>query len=67
MLHKICKDYRKLTGVTQCKLGNVKNISAFENGRSSNINYLNLYLELAKTRNELDFLLKLIKQGVING
>ena len=67
MLHEICKEYRKLTGVTQCKLGKIKNISAFENGRSSNINYLNCYLELAKTRNELDVFLNLIKEGVNNG
>lgn len=66
MLHEICKDYRKETGTKQHELGNVKNISAFENGRSSNINYMQLYLELAKSRNELDLFLKLIKEGVNN-
>lgn len=67
MLHEICKNYRKDTGTKQHELGNVKNISAFENGRSSNINYLEIYLELAKNRNELDELLKRIKEGVNNG
>ena len=67
MLHEVCREYRKSTGVTQCKLGKVKNISAFENGRSSNINYLKRYLELAKSRNELDVFLNLIKEGVNNG
>lgn len=67
MLHEICKDYRIGTGSKQHELGKVKNISAFENGRSSNINYLKLYLELAKNRNELDELLERIKEGVNNG
>ncbi len=66
MLYEICREYRKETGIKQHELGNVKNISAFENGRSSNINYLQLYLELAKSRNELDMLLKRIKEGVKN-
>lgn len=67
MLHEICKEYRKETGTKQHELGNVKNISAFENGRSSNINYFQLYLELAKNRKELELLLERIKEGVNNG
>lgn len=66
MLHEICKDYRIYTGTRQHELGNVKNISAFENGRSSNINHLQPYINLAKSRNELDELLKRIKEGINN-
>lgn len=67
MISTMCKKYRQSTGTTQQELGNVKNISAFENGRSTNINHLIPYMKLAMSRNEVDHFVCLIKDDIKRG
>lgn len=63
----ICKYFRKnvlhLTLKQFSKLNNkpVSSISSFENGRSTNINFLELYLVTCELQKEREMFLRLIK------
>ena len=63
----MCKYFRKnalhLTLKQFSKLNNkpVSSISAFENGRSTNINFLQLYLVSCETQQEREIFLRLIR------
>ena len=54
MISEYCKKYRISKGVKQKELGNVKVISSFENGRSTNIKHLDKYISIAIKHNDLD-------------
>lgn len=57
-LTNFCREFRtevlKLTlqDIENISFTNVKTLSAFENGRSTNINHLNLYYLLCKTKEQ---------------
>lgn len=64
MIGEYCKEYRKSKDITLVHLGemcsiNYKTLSAFENGRSSNIRHLAPYVLLAESYGD--------KQKFING
>lgn len=49
-----CATYRRSKGVSQSDLGiNFKTVSAFENGRSTNIKLLTLYVNIAVLHDEV--------------
>ena len=57
MIGDYCRKYRLCKNVTLKQLGGedqVKNLSAFEHGRSTNINHLLKYINLSKEYNELE-------------
>lgn len=50
-----CRDYRKRKQMVLHDFDcNIKTISAFENGRSSNMNLITLYVNIAFIHNEVD-------------
>lgn len=56
----VCKQYRNKHGITLRELGGdeyVQRLSAFEHGRSSNINLISFYLDLAFDYGEKEELL----------
>lgn len=56
-LGQYCREYRKSKKISLKQLGgveNIKNLSAFESGRSSNLRHFMRYGELAKINGELD-------------
>lgn len=58
MLGNYCRQYRLEKSVTLTSISDnmthLKALSSFEHGRSSNINHLKVYIELAKQLNDLD-------------
>lgn len=54
LLHIYCKNYRNRVGAKQSDLGNLKSISTFETGRSTNIKHFEKYIELAIKHNDLN-------------
>lgn len=65
---KVCKQFRTDLNVKLIELtnNNYKNLWSFENGRSTNINHLSLYIELAFKRGELETLYNAITNEVMN-
>lgn len=64
-----CKQYRVSKNITLqkfCGEFNIKTISSFENGRSSNIEHLIRYVELSKSLNDNDMFINGL-MGVLNG
>lgn len=63
MIGKYCREYREKCKVTLIELGGedqVKNLSAFEHGRSSNIKHLEKYIKLSKVHGDsVEFLIGL--------
>lgn len=53
-INNYCRNYRVEKGFKLKQLGNVKTLSSFEHGRSSNINHLEIYIKLAIDLNDLD-------------
>lgn len=57
-----CKQHRlnvlgmNLTEFCKVTENNIKNVSAFENGRANNITYLMLYWKLTDTEHRVEFL-----------
>lgn len=74
MICDVCRAYRMGKGVTLRELSGddgekgAKSLSAFENGRSSNIKHLDKYINLAKELDDLpNFMGLLIKEYIRNG
>ena len=67
-IHEYCKQFRevelqKTLQELQAKTGvKLKTISAFENGRSTNINHINIYTVSCETQEQKELFLK----GLIN-
>lgn len=60
MIGEYCRKYRIEKGATLIELtggSQIKTLSAFEMGRSSNINHLKPYIELSLKYNEVDLFL----------
>lgn len=60
MIGEYCRKYRIEKGATLIELtggSQIKTLSAFEMGRSSNINHLKPYIELSLQYNEVDLFL----------
>lgn len=60
MIGEYCRKYRIERGATLIELtggSQIKTLSAFEMGRSSNINHLKPYIELSLKYNEVDLFL----------
>lgn len=57
-LNEYCRIYRVTRNINLKDVGVVKNISAFEHGRSSNYKHFLSFLKIAKDRNELDEFIK---------
>lgn len=62
MINEYCKKYRVNKSITQKQIGDVKNISSFENGRSTNIKHFESYIKLAIELNDLDNFLNGLKR-----
>lgn len=70
MIGAFCRDYRLSKGVRLTDLtlgGQIKTLSAFEMGNSTNINHLVTYIELSQMLNDSDNFLNLLNEVVKNG
>ena len=70
MIGQYCRDYRVQHNVTLKELGGeeqVKNLSAFESGRSSNMKHLLLYIQLSFKLNDQYNFVKGLKDILENG
>lgn len=66
-LNKVCRDYRKAVGVTLYDIErharvavDYRLLSAFENGRSSNMNHVEAYHTHAKATGNLETFIRLM-------
>lgn len=69
MIGDYCRKYRLCKNVTLKQLGGedqVKNLSAFEHGRSTNINHLLKYINLSKEYNELELFMRGLQELLEN-
>ena len=67
MINRACVKFRNDSGLRQCDivpLEEIKNLSAFENGRSSNIKYLEYYYIAAIKHGLINVLETYIKQEI---
>lgn len=65
--HIACAEWRKKQGILQASImgaEKVKNISAFENGRSTNIEILYQYIETAVREGSLDALMSSLSANI---
>lgn len=63
---KYCRAYRLSKGLTLAQFAphvNIKTLSAFEMGRSSNIKFLELYIKLSVEHNESNKFLNGLAEG----
>ena len=70
MIHEICRRYRLQKMVKLSEVDSetdIKTLSAFEMGRSSNINHLYKYVELSKKFNEFNYFMLMITNDLRKG
>lgn len=70
MIGRYCRKYRMSKGATLrgiCYENEVKTLSAFEHGRSSNIEHLKKYFELSVTLNDVDNFMNGLKEVLYYG
>lgn len=72
-IYKFCKKFREntlqitLQEMEQITGVNFKTISAFENGRSTNINHINLYIDSCTNSDHDEIFLAGVKQAIKDG
>jgi len=71
MIGSYCRAYRTVKNVTLLELGGdekmVKTLSAFEHGRSTNMNHLVIYIKLSHTLNDHDSFMRGLVGVIIDG
>lgn len=70
MICKICKQFREENGASLKRIAldsvSIKALSAFENGRSSNIKYLELYFKYAQAIGKENEFMNEVKKGIVS-